>query len=84
MKIISGFDLFFKVVELYNMLVFEIFIGYKYIVDRMLLIKVFVGGEEFGGIGYGIYILERDVLLLVFYLLEVVVMFGEDLSIIYW
>lgn len=66
------------------MLVFEIFIGYKYIVDRMLLIQVFVGGEEFGGIGYGIYILERDVLLLVFYLLEVVVMFSEDLIIIYW
>ena len=53
-KTISGSDLFPKVAELYNMPVFETPIGYKYIADRMLSTKVLVGGEESGGIGYGL------------------------------
>ena len=82
-KTISGSDLFPKVAELYNMPVFETPIGYKYIADRMLSTKVLVGGEESGGIGYGTHIPERDALLSALYLLEAVVMSGEDLSTIY-
>ena len=82
-KTISGSDLFPKVAELYKMPVFETPIGYKYIADRMLSTQVLVGGEESGGIGYGTHIPERDALLSALYLLEAVVMSGEDLSVIY-
>ncbi|MDJ0556641.1 MAG: phosphoglucomutase/phosphomannomutase family protein [Microcoleaceae cyanobacterium MO_207.B10] len=82
-KTISGSDLFPKVAELYKMPLFETPIGYKYIADRMLTTKVLVGGEESGGIGYGNHIPERDALLSALYLLEAVVMSGEDLSGIY-
>ena len=82
-KTISGSDLFPKVAELYKMPVFETPIGYKYIADRMLSTQVLVGGEESGGIGYGTHIPERDALLSALYLLEAVVMSGEDLSTIY-
>ncbi|MDJ0516728.1 MAG: phosphoglucomutase/phosphomannomutase family protein [Trichodesmium sp. MO_231.B1] len=82
-KTISGSDLFPKVAELYKMPIFETPIGYKYIADRMLSAQVLVGGEESGGIGYGTHIPERDALLSALYLLEAVVMSGEDLSVIY-
>ncbi len=82
-KTISGSDLFPKVAELYKMPIFETPIGYKYIADRMLSEKVLVGGEESGGIGYGTHIPERDALLSALYLLEAVVMSGQDLSSIY-
>ncbi|MDY6805228.1 MAG: phosphoglucomutase/phosphomannomutase family protein [Cyanobacteriota bacterium] len=82
-KTISGSDLFPKVARLYNLPVHETPIGYKYIADRMLSASVLVGGEESGGIGYGTHIPERDALLSALYLLEAVVMSGEDLSQIY-
>lgn len=79
-KTISGSDLFPKVAGLFNLPVYETAIGYKYIADRMLSASVLVGGEESGGIGYGTHIPERDALLSALYLLEAVVMSGEDLS----
>lgn len=82
-KTISGSDLFPKVAGLYNLPVHETPIGYKYIADRMLSAQVLVGGEESGGVGYGTHIPERDALLSALYLLEAVVMSGEDLSEIY-
>lgn len=82
-KTISGSDLFPKVAHLYKMPIFETPIGYKYIAERMLTTQVLVGGEESGGIGYGTHIPERDALLSALYLLEAVVMSGQDLSGIY-
>lgn len=60
-------------VEFYGIFFMEMAIGYKYIVDWMLISLVLIGGEEFGGIGYGGYIFEWDVLLFVLYVLEIVV-----------
>lgn len=82
-KTVSGSDLIPKLANLYNLPVFETPIGYKYIADRMLTTPVLVGGEESGGIGYGIHIPERDALLSALYLLEAVVQSGQDLSDIY-
>ncbi|MCL2934942.1 MAG: phosphoglucomutase/phosphomannomutase family protein [Trichodesmium sp. MAG_R03] len=82
-KTISGSDLFPKVAELYKRPIFETPVGYKYIADRMLSTQVLVGGEESGGIGYGTHIPERDALLSALYLLEAVVVSGQDLSVIY-
>ncbi|MCL1470485.1 hypothetical protein LAY57_07310 [Argonema antarcticum A004/B2] len=82
-KTVSGSDLIPLVASLYNLSVFETAVGYKYIADRMLEAKVFLGGEESGGIGYGSHIPERDALLSALYLLEAVVQSGMDLSDIY-
>lgn len=82
-KTVSGSDLIPKLANLYQLSVHETPIGYKYIADRMLTTPVLVGGEESGGIGYGIHIPERDALLSALYLLEAVVQSGQDLSDIY-
>ncbi|MGL5081667.1 MAG: phosphoglucomutase/phosphomannomutase family protein [Microcoleaceae cyanobacterium] len=82
-KTVSGSDLIPKIAQLYNLPLHETPIGYKYIADRMLSAKVLVGGEESGGVGYGIHIPERDALLSALFVLEAVVQSGEDLSQIY-
>lgn len=82
-KTISGSDLMEKVARLYHRSVFETAVGYKYIADRMLTTEVLIGGEESGGIGYGVHIPERDALLSALYLLETVVESRSDLSEIY-
>ena len=46
----------------------------------MLSGNVLIGGEESGGIGYGIHIPERDALLSALYLLEAIVQSGDDLG----
>lgn len=82
-KTISGSDLIPKVAQLYDLEVYETPIGYKYIADRMLSTPVIIGGEESGGVGYSTHIPERDALLSALYLLEAVVLSGQDLSILY-
>ncbi len=82
-KTLSGSDLIPRIAKSYNLPLYETPIGYKYIADRMLSSDVLIGGEESGGIGYGIHIPERDALLSALFLLEAVVKSGEDLSAIY-
>jgi len=82
-KTVSGSDLIPKIANLYNLPVHETPIGYKYIADRMLTEDVLMGGEESGGIGYNTHIPERDALLSVLYLLEAMMMSGQDLSQLY-
>lgn len=79
-KTVSGSDLIPRIVEMFNLPLYETPIGYKYIADRMLSSSVLIGGEESGGIGYGNHIPERDALLSALYVLESVVESGEDLS----
>lgn len=47
--------------------------GFKYIVVEMLVGDVLIGGEEFGGVGFGMYLFEWDVLFVVMLVLEVLV-----------
>ena len=82
-KTVSGSDLIPRLTKLYNLPLFETPIGYKYIADRMLTTEVLIGGEESGGIGYGTHIPERDALLSALYVLEAMVISGQDLSDIY-
>ena len=79
-KTVSSSDLISRLADLYNLPIFETPIGYKYIADRMLGGNVLIGGEESGGIGYGIHIPERDALLSALYLLEAIVQSGDDLG----
>ncbi|MGB3193354.1 MAG: phosphoglucomutase/phosphomannomutase family protein [Limnoraphis sp.] len=82
-KTVSGSDLIPRIAKLYDLSLYETPIGYKYIADRMLSAQVLVGGEESGGVGYGVHIPERDALLSALFLLEAIVQSGEDLSQIY-
>lgn len=82
-KTISGSNLIPAIAKLYNLELHETAIGYKYIADRMQEAAVLLGGEESGGIGYGHHIPERDALLSALYVLEAVVMAGQDLSDLY-
>ncbi|MBD1909970.1 MULTISPECIES: phosphoglucomutase/phosphomannomutase family protein [unclassified Leptolyngbya] len=79
-KTISGSNLIPEVAKLHGLELYQTPVGYKYIADRMLESKVFLGGEESGGIGYGNHIPERDALLSALYVLEAVVQAGRDLS----
>jgi phosphomannomutase len=79
-KTVSGSDLIPRIAKLYDLSLYETPIGYKYIADRMLSAQVLVGGEESGGVGYGVHIPERDALLSALFLLEAIVQSGEDLS----
>lgn len=79
-KTISGSNLIPRLANLYDLPLHETPIGYKYIADRMQAAQVLLGGEESGGIGYGRHIPERDALLSAMYVLEAMVMSGQDLS----
>ncbi|MGB3240399.1 MAG: phosphoglucomutase/phosphomannomutase family protein [Geitlerinemataceae cyanobacterium] len=82
-KTISGSDLIPRIVQLYNLPLYETPIGYKYIADRMVAENSLLGGEESGGIGYSTHIPERDALLSALYVMEAVVQSGKDLGELY-
>ncbi len=40
----------------------EVPVGFKYIAEKMINQKIFIGGEESGGVGFGNFMPERDAL----------------------
>ena len=48
--------------ESQNRDVFELPVGFKYIAEKMIKEKIFIGGEESGGVGFGNFMPERDAL----------------------
>ncbi len=62
LKTVSGSDIIKKISEKQNRDVFELPVGFKYIAERMIKEKIFIGGEESGGIGFGSFLPERDAL----------------------
>ncbi len=69
-KTVSGSDLMRLVAEDLGREVFELPVGFKYIAAQMLDRDVVVGGEESGGIGFGIHLPERDALFAALLVLE--------------
>ncbi|MBI2891578.1 MAG: phosphoglucomutase/phosphomannomutase family protein [Nitrospirae bacterium] len=55
-------------------------IGFKHLVEQMLKSKVFIGGEESGGIGMKHHIMERDGFFCAILLLEYMAQTGKKLS----
>lgn len=82
-KTVSGSDLIPKVVEAFGLPLYETAVGYKYIADRMLAVPVLLGGEESGGVGYGMHIPERDALFSALLVLEAIAAANQDLSVLY-
>jgi phosphomannomutase len=83
-KTVSGSDLMQLVAEGLGREVFEMPVGFKYIAAEMLAGEVLVGGEESGGVGFGMHLPERDApfaaLLLIQALVEGGVPLGERID----
>ncbi len=79
-KTVSGSDLMSRVAEDLGRPVLEKPVGFKYIAAEMLAGEVLVGGEESGGVGFGLHLPERDALFAALLLLEALVEGGLPLG----
>ncbi len=62
LKTVSGSDIIKNIAEGQNRKVLELPVGFKYIAKKMIKEKIFIGGEESGGVGFGDFMPERDAL----------------------
>tara|TARA_B100000886_G_scaffold56481_1_gene34627 strand:- start:217 stop:1701 length:1485 start_codon:yes stop_codon:yes gene_type:complete len=62
LKTVSGSDIIKNISKSQNRDVFELPVGFKYIAEKMIKEKIFIGGEESGGVGFGDFMPERDAL----------------------
>jgi phosphomannomutase len=79
-KTVSGSDLMQLVAEDLGREVMEMPVGFKYIATEMLNSEVLVGGEESGGVGFGMHLPERDAPFAALILLEALVEGGKPLG----
>ncbi|MCT0218290.1 phosphoglucomutase/phosphomannomutase family protein [Synechococcus sp. CS-1329] len=79
-KTVSGSDLMQLVAEGLGRAVIEKPVGFKYIATEMLAGGVLVGGEESGGVGFGMHLPERDALFAALLVLEALVEGGLPLG----
>ena len=79
-KTVSGSDLMALVAEDLGRTVLEKPVGFKYIAAEMLAGDVLVGGEESGGVGFGMHLPERDAPFAALLLIEALVEGGVPLG----
>ncbi len=79
-KTVSGSDLMRVVAENLGREVLELPVGFKYIAAEMLSREVLIGGEESGGVGFGMHLPERDALFAAMLVLEALVEGGLPLG----
>jgi len=79
-KTVSGSDLMRLVSEDLGREVLELPVGFKYIAKEMIKGDVLVGGEESGGIGFGMHLPERDALFAALLVLEALTSAGQTLG----
>ena len=79
-KTVSGSDLMRLVAEGQGRDVLELAVGFKYIASEMLAGEVLIGGEESGGVGFGMHLPERDALFAALLVLEALVEGGLPLG----
>jgi phosphomannomutase len=79
-KTVSGSDLMQLVAEGLGRPVIEKPVGFKYIASEMIAGGVLVGGEESGGVGFGLHLPERDALFAALLVLEALVEGGLPLG----
>jgi len=79
-KTVSGSDLMALVAEGLGRSVLEKPVGFKYIAAEMLAGEVLVGGEESGGVGFGMHLPERDAPFAALLLIEALVEGGVPLG----
>ncbi|MFM7312737.1 MAG: phosphoglucomutase/phosphomannomutase family protein, partial [Cyanobium sp.] len=79
-KTVSGSDLMAIVAQGLGRTVLEKPVGFKYIASEMLASEVLVGGEESGGVGFGMHLPERDAPFAALLLIEALVEGGVPLG----
>jgi phosphomannomutase len=79
-KTVSGSDLMGAVAEYLGRTVIEKPVGFKYIASEMLAGEVLIGGEESGGVGFGMHLPERDALFVALLVVEALVEGGLPLG----
>ncbi len=79
-KTVSGSDLMRLVAEGLGRAVIEKPVGFKYIAGEMLSGEVLIGGEESGGVGFGVHLPERDALFAALLVVEALVEGGLPLG----
>jgi phosphomannomutase len=79
-KTVSGSDLMALVAQDLGREVIEKPVGFKYIAAEMMAGEVLVGGEESGGVGFGMHLPERDALFAALLLIEALVEGGLPLG----
>ncbi len=80
LKTVSGSDLMRLIGEELGREVKELPVGFKYIASEMLAEEVLVGGEESGGVGFGMHLPERDALFAALLILEALVQSEQGLA----
>ena len=60
LKTVSGSDIIANISKKQNRKVTELPVGFKFIAEKMVNEKIFLGGEESGGVGFGEFLPERD------------------------
>ncbi len=80
LKTVSGSDLMALVSEDLGREVLELPVGFKYIAAEMLSGNVLIGGEESGGMGFGMHLPERDALFAALLVLEALTEGGKPLG----
>ena len=80
-KTVSGSDLMALVAQDLGRTVLEKPVGFKYIASEMLAGEVLVGGEESGGVGFGMHLPERDAPFAALLLMEALVEGGQPLGV---
>jgi len=79
-KTFSVTKLIDKLATKLNRKLHEVPIGFKYICELMLEQNILVGGEESGGIGFSLYLPERDATVSALFLAELMAWHGKSLG----
>ena len=79
-KTFSVTKLIDKLAKKFGRKLHEVPIGFKYICELMLEQNILVGGEESGGIGFSLYLPERDASVCALFLAELMAWHGKSLG----
>jgi phosphomannomutase len=79
-KTFSVTKLIDKLAAKLNRKLHEVPIGFKYICELMLEQNILIGGEESGGIGFSLYLPERDATVSALFLAELMAWHGQSLG----
>ncbi len=82
-KTVSTTRMIDRICDKFNVKLFEVPIGFKHLAKMMTDGKIFLGGEESGGIGFADHIPERDPILNSLILLNLISKEGKGLNAIY-
>jgi len=79
-KTITTTSMLYRLGEIFNVPVYEVKVGFKYVAPMMVSKNALIGGEESGGYGFRGHIPERDGILAGLYFLDLMVRTGKTPS----